>query len=48
VHLLLRRLGERHACPTCGAAAFTHVRRDDWIDQLYATTCTSIHGACKL
>ena len=45
---LMRRLAERQTCPTCGVTPFTHLRRNDWIDQLYATTCSSIHGACKL
>jgi hypothetical protein len=27
---------------------FSHLRRNDWIDQLYAATCSSIHGICRL
>ena len=45
---LMRRLAERQKCPACGATPFTHLRRNDWIEKLYATTCSSIHGACKL
>jgi Zn ribbon nucleic-acid-binding protein len=48
MHLLMRRLAKGQACPSCGAAPFMQLRRDDWIDKLYATTCNSIHGACKL
>ena len=44
---LMRRLALRQQCPACGATP-TYLRRNDWIDQLYATTCSSIHGACKL
>ena len=45
---LMRRLAKQQSCPTCGATPFTHLRRDDWIDQLYSATCSSIHGTCKL
>jgi glucoamylase len=48
MHSLMRRLADQQACPACGATPFTHLRRHDWIDKLYATTCSSIHGACKL
>jgi glucoamylase len=45
---LMRRLAQRQACPTCGATSFSHLRRNDWIDKLYAATCSSIHGICRL
>ena len=45
---LMRRLAKQQACPACGVTPFTHLRRDDWIDQLYSATCSSIHGTCKL
>jgi len=48
MHALLRRLAKQNACPVCGAAPLSSLRRDDWIDQLYSSTCSSIHGICKL
>ncbi|MGQ9920301.1 MAG: glycoside hydrolase family 15 protein [Desulfobacca sp.] len=48
MHALLRRLAQRRACPTCGVTPLGYLRREDWIDQLYADTCSSIHGTCKL
>jgi len=48
MHSLLRRLAREQACPTCGTTPLGYLRREDWIDQLYADTCSSIHGICKL
>jgi GH15 family glucan-1,4-alpha-glucosidase len=45
---LLRRLARDRACPTCGSTPLGYLRREDWIDQLYADTCSSIHGICRL
>ena len=46
-HRLLRRLAQKEACPVCGATFMPFLRREDWIEQLYAQTCDSIHGLCK-
>ncbi len=48
MHTLLRRLARDQACPVCGITPLGYLRREDWIDQLYAETCHSIHGTCKL
>lgn len=47
MHALLRRLAQKQACPSCGATPLGYLRREDWIDQLYAETCSSIHGICQ-
>ena len=48
MHLLLRRLAKRNACPVCGTTPLPYLRREDWIEQLYFNTCSSIHGTCKI
>ena len=46
-HRLFRRLAQKEACPACGSTFMPFLRRQDWIEQLYAQTCDSIHGLCK-
>lgn len=48
MHALLRRQARAQACPTCGTTPLGYLRREDWIDQLYAETCSSIHGICQI
>lgn len=47
-HRLLRRMARSRICPTCGSPSMPYIRRDDWIEKLYTTTCESIHGLCKV
>jgi glucoamylase len=41
-HRILRRLAAKPA-----AAVTPYLRQGDWLEQLYAQTCDSIHGICK-
>jgi glucoamylase len=47
-HRVLRRSAKEMACPACGATPLPYMRRDDWIERLYGTTCDSIYGICKI
>jgi hypothetical protein len=42
----MRRLAQKRAA--AGEAAAPALRQEDWIERLYAQTCDSIHGICKL
>ncbi|MBU4234635.1 MAG: hypothetical protein KKD99_05905 [Proteobacteria bacterium] len=44
-HRILRRLAAKPAA--AGAAVTPYLRPGDWLEQLYAQTCDSIHGICK-
>ena len=35
-------------CPTCGLSALAPGREEDWIEKLYAQTCDTIRGICKM
>ncbi|MFP3868723.1 MAG: glycoside hydrolase family 15 protein [Desulfobacteraceae bacterium] len=48
IHRLLRRLLQEPGYPEAGAVFTPYGRREDWIEKLYAQTCDSIHGICKL
>ena len=43
---ILRRLAQKLAA--AGAAATPYLRQGDWLERLYAQTCDSIHGICKI
>jgi glucoamylase len=45
-HRILRRLAQQRAA--AGAAPTPYLRQEDWIERLYAQTCDSIHGICKI
>jgi glucoamylase len=45
---ILQRLGEVEICPECGLSLIARPRGGDWVDQLYAQTCDSIHGTCQV
>jgi hypothetical protein len=44
-HRILRRLA---ATPAAAGAAAPDLRQGDWLERLYAQTCDSIHGICKI
>ena len=46
--LILRRLGKMKRCTACGSDLVGRNRGDDWIHQLYAEACDSIHGICQV
>jgi len=48
VHRLLRRLAKISALPEAGTVFGIYGRQEDWIERLYAQTCDSIHGICKI
>jgi GH15 family glucan-1,4-alpha-glucosidase len=45
---LLRRLGNIKVCPECGSTWMARAKGEDWIGQLYAERCDSIHGICRV
>ncbi|MCL6622333.1 MAG: glycoside hydrolase family 15 protein [Syntrophobacterales bacterium] len=48
LHRLLKRRAKKGALPEAPAAFAPYLRPEDWIERLYAQTCDSIHGLCKL
>ncbi len=44
---ILKRLETIIVCPQCGSA-LTEAPREDWIANLYAHACDSIHGMCRI
>jgi len=46
--LILRRLGKMKRCRACGFDLLKRNRGDDWIHQLYAEACDSMHGICQV
>ncbi len=45
---LLRRLGKMKVCPECGLSLLPRSRGEDWLEQLFARACDSIHGSCRV
>ncbi len=45
---LLRRLRQMKVCETCGASLLGRSRAEDWVEHLYAQTCDTIHGTCRV
>jgi GH15 family glucan-1,4-alpha-glucosidase len=48
VHRVLRRLAQKSGTPDLAVGLSPHLRPEDWIERLYAQTCDSIRGICKL
>jgi glucoamylase len=48
VHRYLRRLADMGRIPEAQAVFTPYLRREDWIERLYAQTCDTIHGICKM
>ncbi len=45
---LLRLYTKKQLLSVSETCAFPYLRRDDWLEALYAQTCDSIHGICKI
>jgi len=45
---LLRRMARMKACETCGSSLLARSRSEDWVEKLFAQTCDSIHGICRI
>jgi len=45
---ILRRLGRMKVCSQCGSSLTGRSRTEDWVEQLFAQTCDSIHGSCLI
>ncbi len=45
---ILYRMEKMDLCPTCGHSRIGRVIGEDWLAQLYAETCDSIRGLCKI
>ncbi|MDX1763199.1 MAG: glycoside hydrolase family 15 protein [bacterium] len=48
IQRLVRHLGKMKTCPTCHLPADSQLRREDWLETLYAEACDGIHGMCRL
>jgi glucoamylase len=48
IHRYLRRLADMGLIPETQAIFTPYLRREDWIERLYAQTCDTIHGICKI
>lgn len=45
---LLRRMAQMKVCEECGASLLVPSRREDWVEKLFAQTCDSVHGICRI
>jgi len=45
---LLRRMRRMKVCETCGTSTMGRSRSEDWMEQLYAQACDTIHGSCRV
>jgi len=45
---ILRRMEKINICPECGLSPMAQGRREDWLKELFAQTCDSIHGICQV
>jgi len=45
---ILHRLGKLNICIECATKLAAQARSEDWIGRLYAQTCDTIHGTCKI
>ena len=48
IQRMIRHLGKMKSCPTCHLPADSQLRREDWLETLYAEACEGIHGMCRL
>jgi GH15 family glucan-1,4-alpha-glucosidase len=48
IHRYLDRLAAQELIPELKAVFSPYLRREDWIERLYAQTCDAIHGICKI
>jgi glucoamylase len=45
---IIQQLKRMKTCPTCGLSALATGREEDWLEKLYAQTCDTIRGICKV
>ena len=45
---LLRKLARMKVCPECGSSLMARSRSGDWVEKLFAQTCDSVHGSCRI
>ena len=45
---IMRKLARIHSCPECGIPKDDLVPGEDWLSNLYAEACDSIHGICSI
>ncbi|HTY20874.1 MAG TPA: glycoside hydrolase family 15 protein [Geobacteraceae bacterium] len=48
VQRFVRHLGRLRECPACGLHATSESRREDWLEKMFAESCNSIHGICRV
>jgi len=48
IQRVMRHLARMKSCPECGMPMMSFLRREDWLEKLYAEACDSIHGICEV